>query len=323
LLPQDLGRARATLERMMPLLPEDQRREAAAQAARLAEGPTPPGTDPRATIPWDDVVAGADKEPDPARRARLLRLVYEGCQMGYVSRIPGALMKHISRGVDTDPSCRAWTARILGTLGPRAMPLLGIGLYDPDATVRTIALEVLGESEEPAALLYLLPLLEVRTTDLPEYQTLRHALSLLTGHQDLPAGRTAVETAEDVAASREAWRRWRLSDASTAPKVGAIRRILDVGEPTPERLLHEFVQDPVFDVMREAYVAMRTSVARPPLDPAERKAFPRFPAVPDAEVTRAGMRSIQQREMAWWQEYSAERLALIRAESGTSSPPPR
>ena len=55
------------------------------------------------------------------------------------------------------------------------------------------------------------------------------------------------------------------------------------------------------------------AIARAPRDSAEKKAFPQFPAVPDAEVTRESMRSIQQRVANWWSILMAERRALLQA----------
>jgi HEAT repeat protein len=232
--------------------------------------------------------------------------------MGYVKQVPGSVLRRVTSDVEADAGCRAWVVRILGQLSPQVLPLVSLALYDEDATVRTIASEVLGDMGEPAAVLYLLPFTETEGI-VVEYESVRRALSRLTGFADLPPGMTAVTSREDVAASREAWRRWRLADESTRVKLDAIRQLEVVRETAPERFLFDAVQDPTFEVMQAAYLAMRKAVQRPPRDPVERKVFPRFPAVPDAEVTRAGMRGIQERVRGWWDEWVAERRAYLKA----------
>jgi len=124
-------------------------------------------------------------------------------------------------------------------------------------------------------------------------------------------------TPEDVAASREAWRRWRLTDASDEVKRTAIRQLVEYREQTAERFLYDFVLDPSFDVMSEAYRAMRDAVRRTPRDPVEKKIFPTFPSVPDAEVTRASMRSIQDRVVAWMTTWVTERRAWLALRAAT------
>ncbi len=168
-----------------------------------------------------------------------------------------------------------------------------------------LAAEALGETRKPLGLVYLLPLLRSETTSVFEYQTVREALSKITEFADLPAGATAVRTPEDVAASREAWRRWRLSDASDGVKRAAIRQLVEFREQTAERFLYDFVLDPSFDVMSEAYRAMREALGRAPRDPVEKKVFPLFPSVPDAEVTRASMRSSRTGSPRGWRRGSA------------------
>jgi hypothetical protein len=124
-----------------------------------------------------------------------------------------------------------------------------------------------------------------------------------------------VTRPEEVVASREAWRRWRLSDAGKGPKIDAVREMATLTEAFPERYLVEFVEDPTFDVMREGYLALRTTTARPPdaRDPVSVKMLPRFPRFSDEQVTRPNMRTIQDRVREWWTEWLAERRALLKA----------
>jgi tetratricopeptide (TPR) repeat protein len=312
-LRKDWDKVRATLERMVPHLPEEGRKEALAMIERLRRGPQGPAEPSAATVSWTQVVATATDDPDKDRRARALRALYEGCQMGYVKEVPALVIRRVSSDVEPDAACRTWVVRILGQLSPQVLPVVSLALYDEDGTVRTIASEVLGDMAQPAAVLYLLPFTETEGLDLVEYESVRAALTRLTGHRDLPPGRSAVGSRDDLQASREAWRRWRLSDESVVVKLAAIRQLAEVGETAPERFLYDLVQDPTFDVMRAAYVQMRTAVARPPRDPVERKVFPRFPVVPDADVTRASMRTIQDRVRAWWGEWVAERRAFLGA----------
>src|SRR5207244_11717554 len=103
--------------------------------------------------------------------------------------------------------------------------------------------------------------------------------------------------------------RWNRSDESRASKLRAVEALVAVGgkdavPEAPELYLVWFVRDPDFEVMRAAYRAMRDAVARDALrGPAEKKAFPRFPSVPDAEVSRASMHTLQERVDPWWDRY--------------------
>ena len=151
---------------------------------------------------------------------------------------------------------------------------------------------------------------------------LREALSAVTGFRDLAAG-PKVQTAEQAAAVQEAWRRWRLSDASRDAKLAAVRQLSSAREVFLERYLVDFVLDGCFEVFRESYLVLRAAADRKPADAFETKLLPRFPRVPDADVTRAGMRGVQDRVTAWWQDWVAERKALLRARSaGGAAPAP-
>ena len=102
-------------------------------------------------------------------------------------------------------------------------------------------------------------------------------------------------------------------------KRAAVRQLVEYREQSAERFLYDFVLDPSFDVMSEAYRAMRDAIGRAPRDPVEKKVFPLFPNLPDAEVTRASMRSIQDRVAAWMSGWVAERRAWLALRGG--SPP--
>ena len=138
----------------------------------------------------------------------------------------------------------------------------------------------------------------------------------------MPRGQDTITTPAEMAASREAWRRWRLSDESKDQKLRAIRQMIEFKEMYAERFLYDFVLDPSFDVMAEAYRQMRDAVRREGRDPVEKKVFPKFPAVPDAEVTRASMRTLQERVAAWWADWIAERRAFQKARTGGAPPAP-
>ena len=184
-----------------------------------------------------------------------------------------------------------------------------------------LAAEAIGGTRKPVGLAYLFPFLASDGMSVPEYQSVRAALSEITGFRDLPAGTKAVATAEDVTASREAWRRWRLSDASDDVKRAAVSQLIEYREQSAERFLYDFVLDPSFDVMSEAYRAMRNALARPPRDPVEGRTFPLFPSVADTEVTRANMRSLQDRVIVWWNQFVTERRAYLQAGRPAAPPP--
>lgn len=312
---KDWDRLRTTLERMVPHLPEDAKKDVLGMIEELKKGPPVARTGPSATtadgrVDWNQVFRAA-KGPDPAIRARALRAVYEGTQMELLARIDGELLRRLHPEVEPDPECRAWVVRIHGTISPPEIPLLQIALYDDVPKVRMLAAEVLGDLGSPLGLVYLLPLVEVESTDVFEFQTIRDALARITGFVDLPAGTSAVSTAAEVVASREAWRRWSYSTGARDLKLKAVDALLAVGkrEPTPERYLYRFVLDPDFEVMSSAYRAMRDVVARGGVTDVEKRVFPAFPSVSDADVTRAGMRALQDRTAAWWGRWVAERRA--------------
>jgi hypothetical protein len=225
--------------------------------------------------------------------------------------------------VEPDASCRAWVVLLHGAIRPPLVPILYLALFDPDANVRMLAADKIGELEEPIGLVYLLPFLEKEFADVAEYQSVRAALTLVTGFSDLPPGVTAVTTAEGVAASREAWRRWYLSDASADIKLRSIDALVAAGkqEPSPERHLLRLVLDPDYRVMRSAYRAMRDAVAVGGETPPEKRVFPHFPSVRDDEVTRASMRSIQDRVNAWWAEFVGERRAYLQLKGDAPTTP--
>jgi len=320
---KDWDRVRSSIERMMPYLPEDRRKEATAFLEALRKGGPPPDVADRAAPrppSWDEVFA-ATQDPDRVKRERALRDVYEAAGMGAIQQVPGHILRRVTSDVEPDPACRAWVIRLLGTLSTSVLPLVSLGLYDEDPSVRMLSSETLGEMAQPAGIVYLLPFVETEGLEVVEYQSVRAALSSLTGFADLPPGTTAVARPEDVAASREAWRRWRLSDASTQLKLAALKQLGEVREAAPERFLYDFVLDKTFDVMSVAYLAMRRAVARAPQDSVETKVFPRFPQFKDEEVVLPNMRAIQQRVQAWWAEWVAERRALLRAKAPSTPVP--
>jgi hypothetical protein len=188
--------------------------------------------------------------------------------------------------------------------------------------VRLLAVETFEDVRAPIGLAYLWPLFMVPGLDPVEAGGMRAALSGITGFRDLAAG-PRLESAEQVAAVQEAWRRWRLSDASRDAKLAAVRQLSAAREVFLERYLVDFALDGCFEVFREAYLVLRGAADRRPADAFEAKLLPRFPRVPDAEVTRANLRSIQDRVSLWWQEWVAERKALLRARAaGGAAPEP-
>jgi hypothetical protein len=173
-----------------------------------------------------------------------------------------------------------------------------------------LAAEGIGDVGAVAGIAYLLPRLSA--TDPDEFESIRSSLARLTEHDDRGPG-SPVTRPEEVDASREAWRRWGLSEQSRDPKIRAVRQFVDLPEPLPERYLVEFAGDPTFDVMREGYLALRRVAGRPASDPVSTKMLPLFPRFDDGAVTRPNMRTIQERVGRWWNEWQAERRALIKA----------
>jgi tetratricopeptide (TPR) repeat protein len=304
----DRVKAAAVLEKLLPLVPPERRK---AGIARLQALRAPPSEASPREVTIEDVVAAA-KSPDVERRREALRAFYEACRAGKVREVPKDLDLRPLASAEPDLECRAWIVKILAMI-PTQLRLLARAVYDESAEVRSLAFEALGSSGSPAAVAYLAPFLGASTSTLDEFNVVRAAFSRASGVADLPSGTERVSTEAEADANREFWRRWRLSDASTERKLEAVRGLVAVREWTPEWYLVEFVEDPTFSVMREAYVALRAAVTREPATDIERKMLPRFPRVDDAELTRAGMRALQDRVATWWDEYRAERAAARRA----------
>lgn len=321
---QNWPRVRATLERMLPHLDEESRKKVLVEIEKLKNGaPAPGATAGTGALTWDDVLRAVE-DPSATRREDALVAIYEACMTGEVKQIPSRVLRRITPDVEPSDAARALVVKIIGTLEPeRLLPLLSIALDDPSERVRMLAADTIGRMNRAIGFAYLYPMLSIESLSVAEYQSIRAALSAITGFADLPDGAREVTNAADVAASREAWRRWRLSDASDAVKLAAIRQLVEYRELSAERLLYDFVLDPGFEVMSEAYRRMRDAVRRAPRDSAESKAFPLFPSVPDAEVTRPAMRSLQDRVAQWWTTYIAERRALRQAKQPSTPVPPK
>jgi hypothetical protein len=58
---------------------------------------------------------------------------------------------------------------------------------------------------------------------------------------------------------------------------------------------------------------MRDAVKREPTNPVQKKLFPTFPRVEDADVTRPAMRSLQDRVAGWRTTWVAENRAYLEA----------
>jgi hypothetical protein len=241
--------------------------------------------------------------------------VLAGLEQGVLDRVPTVVLARVIKTEEPEYRCRALVVKILSHLGPQAIPLLGVALSDESSRVRMLAAEAIGDVGHAAGIAYLLPRLTV--DDPAEYEASRSSLARLTGHDDRGPDAPVLRL-EEVDASREAWRRWRLSDAGRPKKVEAIQ---EIGTPTfpeafPERYLVEFVDDPTFEVMREAYLALRRLSERPvdaKQDPVGAKMLPRYPRYGDEAVTRANMRTIQDRVREWWHEWLVERRAFLKA----------
>ena len=225
----------------------------------------------------------------------------------------------MTEDVEPDAQCRSWVVQIEARLMSRGLVNLSFALSDRDRNVRMLAVEAMGDIGHPAGLAYLLPRI-LQVDDPVEVGAIRNALARLTGRADA-RDRPPPSTAEEVEAIREEWRRWRLSDESVPAKVEAVKGLVAIGDPIRERYLAWFALDNSYETFREAYLALRDSVAEAPSNPLERKTFPRFPRVPDAELTRPGMRAAQDRVLAWWNDWLAERAAWLAERSPADAPP--
>ena len=306
-------------ERLLPLVSGAEQKQIAELLEKLRKGPLPPPVAAEAPkAPTIDQVVAACQDAEVARRRAALRWFHDEIIAGRMEGkpVPTSIRRRISPTVETDWECRAWVVKIEGQLGAHGTVQLARALYDPERSVRALAADTMGEVAHPAALAYLLPLVLRTPEDVDpfEFDAYRAAAARVVG-PDAPGDARPSKTREDVATRREEWRRWSLSEASVPAKVAAVRGVAAVGEPTPERFLVDLVCDASYKVFREAFLSLRTAVARPPDDPVERKTFPRFPKVADEELTRPMMRPIQDRIVDWWAEWVAEHRAYLR-ESG-------
>jgi Flp pilus assembly protein TadD len=308
---KEWAKAADALQRLLPLLPADRRSEAGKVLQALRSGnPEAVGEEARAPS-WKDVFARVESG-EAKDRVTALNLIRQGLEAEVLDHVPQPVLKRVLVQYEPDEAARAVVVRILVRLGnPTVLPLLALALYDRSPRVRMLAAEGIGDLGQPAGVLYLFP--QLAANEPAEYESVRQSLARLAEFDDR-AG-VPVGCAADVASSREAWRVWRLEDASSDVRLAAVRQFVTLDETGPERYLVEFVLDPTYEVMRESYVALRNAAARPPPkdDPLAVKMMPRFPRVPDAEVTRPSMRTIQDRVRAWWTEWLTERRALYRS----------
>ncbi len=317
-------RLRAVLERLLPLAKDEEtKKRLAAQVELLKNGPPPEGagtaSSPPPPLSTEQVFAVAAEAADPVVRRQALEAIVQGIAEGRVKQVTRQVMGRVRAATEPDASCRRLVLKILRCLTADQLPLIAMALHDPDKDVRLLAVETLGDFAQPAAVLYLLPLLAVEPCDLAELSAIRKALSSLTGFRDLVTG-PVVATEAEAHRVREAWRAWRLSDASIEVNVAAVRQMAALPQSYPEFYLEDFAIDAHFEVMREAYLAMRAAADRPPKDPLERKTLPTFPRVPDAEVTRANMRSLQDRVARWWDDWLVEHRAILKAKGAEPAP---
>ena len=309
----DRDKVRSVLERALPHVPPERQKAVSEMIEQLRRPPEAQGGGESRPVSAGEIAAVVESKNVEARR-EALALMYEACQLGYVNQVPGSVLKHVASEIEPDAVCRSWVIRIMSQLTPSILPLLSYSLYDEEREVRMLAADVIGEMKRPVGIAYLLPFVRTQGLDLAEFESIRAALSAIAQFRDRPLGQERVTTEAEAAGIRETWRRWQLSDASTPMKLAAIRELRAIDRSSPERFLYDFVLDSTFDVMREAYFAMRAALGREPRDAAEKKVFPLFPVVPDGEVTRESMAEIQRRVAAWWQTWVAERNALRRAE---------
>ncbi len=316
----DWARLQATYERLLPLLSGAELKAASEALERLRAGPPAPG--PAETAPKPptiDQLVAACQADEPAVRREALRHFHRGILEGAVREVPPSIRRRVTEDVEPDAQCRSWVVQIEARLMSRGLVNLSFALSDRDRNVRMLAVEAMGDIGHPAGLAYLLPRI-LQVDDPVEVGAIRNALARLTGRADA-RDRPPPSTAEEVEAIREEWRRWRLSDESVPAKVEAVKGLVAIGDPIRERYLAWFALDNSYETFREAYLALRDSVAEAPSNPLERKTFPRFPRVPDAELTRPGMRAVQDRVLAWWNDWLAERAAWLAERSPADAPP--
>lgn len=314
---KEWDRVRATLERMLPFAKDEESRGRMLKAIEtLKKGPPPEASPAAPRPPTVDELYAAMESKDAKVRREALTVFLQGIESGAIPRIEQKLWRRLLPDVEPEASCRLLVLQVLRFLSSELIPVAALALYDPDREVRLAACESLTLWHEPLAFVYLWPLLDAGAVDLVEFSAIRKALAASTGFRDLAAG-PDVGTEEAASAVRDAWRRWNASDASVEPKLRAIRQMAAAREGYREWHLHVLAMDGHFEVMREAYLAMRPAVDRPARDPVEKKMLPLFPRVPDAEVTRETMRSLQDRLARWRADWVAEQRALARAKGPT------
>jgi tetratricopeptide (TPR) repeat protein len=308
---RDVVGAQAVYDKVLPQLSGKDQQAFREALDALRKGPAPKEDRPPT---WEEVLA-ATRSEDADRRKRALQYFYQGLATAQTAQVPTEVRRRIVEDVEPEWQCRAWVVKIEGLLGPRGLVNLARALYDPRPEVRSLAAEVIGDVGHPTGMLYLFPHLfnapGGSDADPGEVDTIRAALDRLAGRQSEPVGRP-VTTKAEVEATRDDWRRWSKSDASTPVKLQAIEGLAKVGEPMPERYLVAFVADGSYDVFRAAYAAILAGISRAPNDPVERKTFPRFPRFADADVTPTTMRRVQDRVVDWWNDWIAERKAWLK-----------
>ncbi len=160
---QDWKSLQTTLERMLPLVPEEEfKQNIRDMLAELEKGPPQPGQVPEgmdgewAENTWLALVERCMHPTDVAVRREALQ-IYHGADF---PRIPYVLVSRIHPKREPDAVCRSWLLRIIGSMqNPQLAQVTAYALFDPESSVRAVAAETLGEIGTPSGILYLMPVI--------------------------------------------------------------------------------------------------------------------------------------------------------------------
>lgn len=309
------------LERMLPLVTDEEERKQLLQAIELLkrgdEAAPPPEwkRNPMAELLERCV------HPDVTIRRKALHEYYE-LDLSFVDPV---IYRRYDPKVEPDAACRVWVVRILGryrageadeSVVRDVSRYVALGLEDPDPRVRTVASEELANIGAKAGILYLMPHLEAMKLDaIPEepavrrrlegeFNAARLALGKLCDHQDVGLTEGDWVPAARMVEIRQGWKTWMNTRGGVAVRLDALAELAQVTDVDPRWQLRYILVDVIratppavalasYRLLRDRVQALGAKAAADPW-------WKTFPILSDTEVTEAGLPRLRERVKAWW-----------------------
>jgi tetratricopeptide (TPR) repeat protein len=300
----------ATLERMLPLAPNDEARDKIQEMLdRLRAPPGPAEAMPQAT--WEDMVERCTDEKDVEKRRAALQAYYAS----NFPRVPDSIVKRAHYTHEPDPICRRWVLRIIGQMtNPLLAQVAAYALRDPDMQVQAGAAEALGEIGTASGVIYLLPTLLGSKLDAPPtpdqvavLNAARWAMIFLTDRADAFGSKDVAVPAESLKEMRDDWMVWFASEDGVHARLAGIKDLEAQKDLRPELFLLEDVSDPSLEIAKAAYGVLLRRSKKPSHDAVAAAMWPLFPKFEESDLTEEGMGKVRGAVVAWWKDWVAMR----------------